>query len=194
MKFFKKTFARGTMFPVIAFLALFFLVGAVLGSVFASFISPKVGQELLEYSSDAVNASMCNRGDVLLSLISVTKYPLIIFLLGFTLYGFFTVPVVVGFKGFSLSFAIAAMVKIYGYQGLLTSAVLYFGTNFFTIPCIFIVSAMSFQTSKSLAATFFRKSAAPAGKQFGYLMVCAVLLIAATVFDCLFVPYLLSII
>ena len=55
------------------------------------------------------------------SFYNFIKYPLLIFLLGWTLLGVFLIPITVFFKGFFLAYSIMFLLNSFGINGLLVS-------------------------------------------------------------------------
>lgn len=115
------------------------------------------------------------------------------FLLGFTSVGALAVPVVAGIYGFSLMFAVACFVRIYGPIGIVLALAALGIRAVFTLPCFFWIASTSWSSAFSMAAASKGKRCAPAQRDSGYwyrLAVCVVLLFVGVVCELRLTPSL----
>ncbi len=79
---------------------------------------------------------------------NLIKYPLIVFLLGFTAFGEIAVPLTVAVKGFFISFSVSLMMHGNGTHGLLCALAVFGVQAIISVPSILILSSVSFRFSK----------------------------------------------
>ena len=65
------------------------------------------------------------------------RFPLLLLLAGFSALGVIAIPAALLWKGFSFSFAVSALVLLYGWPGLLAAAVFFGLADFVLIPILF---------------------------------------------------------
>lgn len=136
----------------VAVMVMFIFLGIVAGAICC-------------FSSDAsYSTSILIEDDAIVSysffrtLFNFSKYPLIIFLLGFTILGMFIIPLVVFFKGFFLSFSISSIFK-FSAHNCFRFAFATFGMQvLISVPCILFLSAISFEFSKNFTGPFSSKT------------------------------------
>ena len=115
------------------------------------------------------------------------------FLLGFTSIGAVALPVVAGAYGFSLMFAVACFVRIYGPFGILLALAALAWYIFKRLPCFFWIASVSWSAAFSMAAASRGKRCAPVQRDAGYwyrLAVCVVLLLIGVVCEMRLAPSL----
>lgn len=132
--------------------------------------------------------------------LNMVKYPLIVFILGFTAFGQLAIPLVVAVKGFFISFSVSLIMRGAGLHGLL-SAMSVFGVQaLLSIPCLLILAGVAFRFSKLFA---LRIQSQPSGIQppsvrpgvyfsiFGiFLLLCLIF----SLIDTIITPRLVSLI
>lgn len=156
-----------------------FILGSVLGTVLSSGFgrSDAVGDFLTGYFMSLNSASP---GDDLASVFWwLSKYHILVILLGFSVLGVFTIPLFVFFRAFSLSFTMAVLVRTFSADGAIAGTLL-FGISSLTSVPIFLflaVSAMSAAIELTRSGLFL---IAPAGAGIysrRYFLRCVVALI-----------------
>lgn len=198
MKFINKTENSKSSFILI--LALILLCGIIVGAIASAHISSDTANALTDAVSKDISqvyAALNNKQNFFISLWSVFKYPIFIFLLSFSVLGVAIIPVTIFVRGFSVSFSIGSIIKIFGTRGILMSLAS-FGINLFlSIPCLIIASSISLSVASSQIG-FFSKvrrvmngSVLPKGffVTYGILFV---VLILAFVLDFFVTPVILN--
>lgn len=82
------------------------------------------------------------------SIWDLVRWPLAAFLLGSTALGIVGVPVLLGIRGFLLSFAAATFVRLFGLSGMMVSLAAFGVTALVAVPVLFAVSADAFRQSQ----------------------------------------------
>lgn len=138
----------------IAVVVIFLLIGIVSGAIccFSSFFSTSKGDVFSVFTSLENNDFDYT---FLRSFFTFSKYPVVIFILGFTAFGIFFIPVAVFLKGFFLSFSVASVFKFVGANAFLVSVSTFGIQILFSVPAIIILSALSFEFSKNFVVLFF---------------------------------------
>lgn len=147
--------------PELLCLSVCFLLGIVLGCLLAGYLGENAQSHLSAYLNDYF--AVLRDGEVLLpSLFStiweLCRWPLLVFLCGFTALGAVAVPAVFLIRGFLLSFSISVFVRLFGGPGALAALAVFGVSGFFAVPALFLLGVGAFRTAKSLLGTFFRDS------------------------------------
>lgn len=79
------------------------------------------------------------------SIWDMARWPLAAFLLGSTALGAVGVPILLGARGFLLSFSAAALVRMFGLPGMAASLAAFGVTALLAVPVLFVVSADAFR-------------------------------------------------
>lgn len=133
----------------LAFLAICFAVGALGGFFFSGWTGENPA--LLEYLNRYFQmAGQGNGVDPSLwsSVWDLVRWPLAAFLLGSTAFGIVGVPVLLGVRGFLLSFAAATFVRLFGLPGMAVSLAAFGVTALVAVPVLFAVSADAFRQAQ----------------------------------------------
>lgn len=162
---------RGPLF----FLCLFFLIGALLGSIFALLggSHPQLAQQL-----DIFFQSVAQDGPPDVSwwstLWEALSWPLLLVLLSFGPPGVVGIPCVFLIRGFLLSYACSSFVAMYGLHGLGWNA-LFFGVSaLFLLPICVCIGHWAFTNA---CQRCFPLDASPCARPSGpMLMYCGILL------------------
>lgn len=161
--------------------AIFFICGTVLGTFTAGSIdasgSSTMYGDIYNYIK-LIESGSFERADFISALFSAYEYHLLVIFLGLSIPGFVIVPIVSGVRGFYLSFSIAAFIKVFGFGGTLTAVGLFGLTAIITIPCLFILSAQSFNASYGLWLAVRGRSKMGIAQNYnrGYFLRCAICL------------------
>lgn len=83
------------------------------------------------------------------SIWDLTRWPLAAFLLGSTALGVFGIPILLGIRGFLLSYAAATLARLFGLPGLIASFAAFGVTALVAVPVLFVVSVDAFCQSLS---------------------------------------------
>jgi len=131
------------------------------------------------------------------SLLSVAwelcRWPLLVLLLGFTALGAAAIPAAFCARGFLLAYSIAAFVRVFGARGLPCALAVFGMTALASLPALFCVGALSFQSSLRLAAGVLegRREAGVSLERLWGLVPCGMLLALGTALQYSLVPQLL---
>ena len=175
-------------------LGVLFAVGMVGGYLYSGACYDGASLALSEYLSgycqlfDGAEAAAISVGSALRLYFG---YCVAVFLLGFTSIGAVALPVVVGAYGFSLMFAVACFVRIYGPFGIVLAMAALGIRAAFTLPCFFWIASVSWSSAFSMAAVSRGKRCAPVQRDAGYwyrLAVCVVLLLIGVVCEMRLAP------
>lgn len=184
--------------PSLIVLAALFLFGAVAGCFTASSVDGSAGSALMSYLQEFFSM-MAHRPEAVSllgrALIGAFKYHLLVFLLGLTLPGVALIPATMVARGFFLSFAVTAFVRVQGVQGLWLAVGAFGVQTLLTLPCLFALAQSGFQASLSLLGSVLSKK--PVGKMvssgyFSRFVVLSVVLVLSALFEALVTPALLS--
>lgn len=132
----------------LAVLSACFAVGALGGFFFSSWSGDN--PELLEYLSRYFQAAGQGRAvepSLWLSVWELIRWPLAAFLLGSTALGALGLPILLGARGFLLSFSAATLARLFGLPGVAASLAAFGVTALVAIPVLFVVSADAFRRS-----------------------------------------------
>lgn len=117
-----------------------FLVGSLLGCLLS--VRACEGEEaLLTYLKQyltAAKAGVTDAPGVLTVLWDVFRYPLACMLLSFVPAGRWMIPSIMAVRGFFLSFAVSAFVRLFGSNGLLVAAGAFLPSALVVIPCMIL--------------------------------------------------------
>lgn len=133
----------------LAFLSICFGVGALGGFFFSGLTGENPA--LLDYLNRYFQmASQGNGVDPPLwsSVWDLVRWPLAAFLLGSTAFGIVGVPILLGIRGFLLSFAAATFVRLFGLPGMAVSLAAFGVTALVAVPVLFAVAADAFRQSQ----------------------------------------------
>jgi len=81
------------------------------------------------------------------------KYPLILFVFGFTIFGSIAAVALVCIKGYTLAFAFSALIRVHGIKGYFLIPVMFGSQCLFVLPFFFLLASVCFRLSFS----FLRK-------------------------------------
>lgn len=134
----------------LAILGVCFLVGGLGGFFFSSLGGDS--PELLDYLRRYFQAAGQGNGvepSLLSSVWELTRWPLAAFLLGSTALGALGLPVLLGARGFLLSFAAVTLARLFGLPGVAASLSVFGVTALVAVPVLFVVSVDAFRQSLS---------------------------------------------
>ena len=174
----------------LAFLAVCFSVGALGGFFFSGWSGDN--PELLDYLRRYFQMTGQGRGaepSLWSSIWELTRWPLAAFLLGSTALGAAGLPLLLGARGFLLSYAAATLARLFGLSGAAASLAAFGATALVAVPVLFVVSADAFRQSLRRLAG----ERSPAWSQrLQALTPCAGLLVLAAALQQTLMPALLT--
>ena len=151
-------------------LALFFLLGVVLGQVVLEWVPDETGTELKQYLEGYLSLSGESGGAAAAlpaALVLYIRYPLLAFFLGFASIGVVLLPCVTAAYGFFLSFSVCCFTAAFGVDGVLLALAVFGLRCMVTLPCYFLLAAASWGTSAGLAAVSFGRGRRTAPVVYG---------------------------
>lgn len=163
--------------PALFTLALFFLLGVILGQVFAGSVPDAAGRELTRYLSDFVqlDAQQTKPEVFWLTLLLYFRYPLAAVLLGFASIGVVLLPCATLLFGTMLSFSVSCFTAAFGGDGVLLALAVFGLRCAVTLPCYFLAAIASLRSSAALASLSFGKGRRTAPVRFGSWYCLAVM-------------------
>lgn len=163
--------------PALFTLALFFLLGVILGQVFAGSVPDAAGRELTRYLSDFVqlDAQQTKPEVFWLTLLLYFRYPLAAVLLGFASIGVVLLPCATLLFGTMLSFSVSCFTAAFGGDGVLLALAVFGLRCAVTLPCYFLAATASLRSSAALASLSFGKGRRTAPVRFGSWYCLAVM-------------------
>lgn len=182
-------------FPALIIFCAMFIAGSIIGVIAAGYITS------YSYSGDALALLGFASGDggsgVFLRFLSDSKYHIISFLLGFTLFGTVVVPIVFGIRGFFLAFCVSTAARCLGGSFPLAVLLAYLPAALISLPCLFVISLRSFDASRQLNGSIFlrRSSLAPKVYDKSYFtvcMLCILIMLLLSIFDLHILPRIIT--
>ncbi len=180
------------------FLSAMFLCGVCAGCVTATYITGDCANFLNEYLTKEVLVSVSDirvKEFFLKTLIALYKYPVVIFLFGYTAFGIVFIPAVLTLRGYFISFCVTSVVRGLGYKGLLTALSLYGLQAVLSIPCVLIIATKAMRASQGFLALAREgqerrlTSPIPEG-YFACFLICIACLTVCAALEVLLVPKL----
>jgi len=184
----------------VVFFAALLLCGIIAGGIANSYLSADSGQALGKYISEFISSHSLDadpKRPFLDAIINSFKYPIVIFLLGYTVFGFASIPIIVFLKGFFISFSATAIMRTLGYQGIALALSMYGIQAFFSIPCILIIATQAMKQSL-IFLTLIRteknkRNIHPFPKKYIIsFIICIITLLLCSIFEVYTVPKLVA--
>ena len=128
--------------------AICFAVGSVSGFLFS--VSGGENPELLDYLQQYFRLMGAEHGfepPLLDTIWDLVRWPLAAFLLGLTPVGAVGVPLIMGGRGFLLSYAATTFVRLFHLPGMVVVLAVFGVTVFLAVPTLFVVAADAFRQS-----------------------------------------------
>ena len=177
-------------------LCFFFVLGSALGVVVHDAAVPSAAEQLREYILQY--AVLAAEGEVDTALISVLavyfRYPLTVYLAGFSVLGLLLVPLLALLQGFSLAFSVCCFSAALGRSGILL-ALASFGTRcILTLPCLLYlaVQAMERSFSKTAVGRDKGKRQTTQVRSNGRTLLCLIILALGVLAELTVVPKLIQ--
>lgn len=122
------------------------------------------------------------------------RWPLLVLLLGLTALGAVAIPAVFCARGFLLAYSIASFVRVFGTEGLPCALAVFGMTALSSVPVLFCVGALSFQSSLRLAVGVLegRRDAGVSLERLWGLIPCGALLALGVALEYSLMPQLLT--
>lgn len=175
--------------PVICLLSVCFLLGAIVGSFFAAGLPASSGsyvesyvQRLTASSGGELFKSSFWPGFILLALV---------FFSGFGRLSTLVIPAVFLVRGFTMSLAITAFIRVYGFSGYVPAVLAEFCSGFVITACLLVLSLFSFSLSSSWSRRIGRRTGGPRIALDSSYYMTAALCLAAVLMASLLYAYLM---
>lgn len=175
-----------------------FTVGSVGGCIFAGRLGTDTQTRLLDYFGSYFTALVGDKTAVPSSFSAVweiVRWPFLAFVLGFTALGVVGLPLVFSVRGFLLSYAVAALVRLYGVTGLVVSLAVFGVSGFLVLPVLFTLGVDSFRGAGAMAVKLMgdgRRSFPPGRGRLFRAGCCGILLAVASTLQLQLTPVLLA--
>lgn len=178
-------------------LALFFLVGALLGHLYAASCGEEARTALNQYLRDY--CTVYDAGGVSAPLLSCVAiyfgYVVLVFLLGFSSAGVALIPAVSGLFGFLTMYTVSCFVRCYGRSGAILAMGVLLVRLLFTLPCFLALAGEAWPLSIELFLLSFGrgKRSAPVlygSRYFLLFVLCAAVLAVGVCCERLLTPLL----
>lgn len=143
--------------PALAVTSAFFFLGGLLGCALAARVGGGGSDSLALYLERFVAAAgeQTVSAPPLFSLVWETvRWPLLVFVLGFTTLGVLGIPIVFFIRGFLLAFSIASFVRMFGGAGGLLAFFVFGVSGCVALPVLFILGVQGLLASRYLATRF----------------------------------------
>lgn len=170
-----------------------FLLGGVLGCLFAALADEQGAQELEQYLRQYI--TLLGNGALEVSFWSVLwsqgRYVLAAGLLGSAVLGVVGLPVLMGLRGFLLSFSVAVCYRVFGTAGLWSAGVLFGIPALFWLPCLLFCGAWGMKRGLKLLRSGGGNAGVEivsSGRELRVLLCTAVFLAAGIFVEYIMVP------
>ena len=131
-----------------------FALGALAGMLVASQVGGG-GQEslsaYLEHYLAAAQAGAAVPPRLSVILWQTLRWPLLVFLLGFTALGVAGIPILFAVRGFLLSFAVSSFVLMFGGAGAILAFFAFGFSGMLSVPALFVLGVQGFSSGQELA-------------------------------------------
>lgn len=167
-----------------------FLLGSLLGAVWAGGLDANQTEQLHKYISEYL--SVTEQTDVAVAFGSIFwnhfRWYLCLLLLGVSFPGMFFLPVLFGFRSFLLTFSLGCFLRIFGGVGLIPGLILLGLPSFLWIPAMWITasSVPEYCLFRSVPKSNSSQTPSRPGCDFGAALGAGFILI----FLCVFLEYL----
>lgn len=186
------------LLPRLFLLAVCFLVGVLLGQLFAERVPEATGTELGMYLESYFRVGQESSRNAFFSvLLQYFRYPLIVGVLGFASVGVALIPGITLAVGFLLSFSVFCFTAAFGTQGVFLAVVAMGLRCLITIPCYFVLAVPAWGRSAALASLAFGKGRRVSTDVYGpglwrVVILCLAVLLIGTCLDWFCTPKILE--
>jgi len=167
-------------------LILSFSAGCLAGSLIGSFFG--LGSVLNDYP----DVSEINTAGALALFFNYSRFHLVALLLGTSVFGLATLPVLSCAKGYALSCTAASIISCYPDKGLVMAAVILGIPAILSLPCYFVIAIEGFLSSARIFHLLRGNSAPKKDKLYSKFLICLPFLAAGTFAEIKLIPYLVS--
>ena len=191
----RKLFVGGkaSFFLGMSLLTVCFLIGMLGGRVSAGKNSESALSELYRYLTGYYALDVGEESSIgifLNALFIYFRYPLLAFLMGFTIPGTLLLPVLSAAFGFFLSYAACCFARIFGGSGVLLAAAVLGLRCLVTLPCFFILAVQALHGMGGMVSQ--HKKPVMGLERWLVCCVVAAILLAGTLAERIFSPVLIE--
>lgn len=140
-------------FSTLLFLSVCFVIGIILGCMFASYSTARANSGLLSYIERYLTLAQEDQVEwpSLFSVFwEVSRWPLAAGVFGLTLLGVAVVPLLFLIRGFLLSYAVSIFVSVMGMKGLGLAIAIFGISALFSIAALFMIGTEAFTCGRAL--------------------------------------------
>lgn len=172
------------------------LVGALGGCLLAAFAGAAAPKAVTGFFLGYQSALSAGRGVASLGALAWNnaRWPLLVFLLGFTALGVAMTPFLFALRGACLSFCVALLARTMAGQGTLIALVLFGIESLFALPVLFVLGAQSWEAARLLGGHVIYTPKLKSPYVSGYWLrslACAMILAVGTLIEYAALPPLL---
>ncbi len=134
-------------------LAFPFLIGGIIGTACAAMAEGEGAIALKQYIEaylSAAEAGLLSTCSFWSLLWDNFRFPVLVFLLGFTGLGLLGIPILLGVRGFLLAFSLSSFIKLFGVEGAGVAFTLLGVAELVVLPVLFILGEQGIGSSKRL--------------------------------------------
>ncbi len=134
-------------------LCAFFSAGILLGWRFYGTIAQQSSQQLQEYLtgySELMAHTQAAPASLVSALVLYFRYPLLIFIFGFSALGVVLIPLLCATEGFFLSFAVTSFAVSMGRDGVLLALAALGVRCLFTLPCVLFLAMEAMEAARQV--------------------------------------------
>ncbi len=175
-----------------------FLCGCVIGTFSAGLVGDgtKLNAILSDYIASYINGSVPSP-DFITSVFDAFKYHLAAIFLGLSVLGVIFVPLLSAVRGFMLSYAVSAIVRLLGGKGVWLALSVFGIHTLLTIPCFFILCIYAYSSASYIFRQSFSRNMKLTASPFNSRMItvcglCLLILLVTAVIDTYLTPQLIS--
>ncbi|MDL2273164.1 stage II sporulation protein M [Oscillospiraceae bacterium OttesenSCG-928-G22] len=182
------------LLPATLFLALFFILGAVVGCISALHVDGDGLQDLVTFVRGFLSlakSGLSGRSWVDI-VVSVLKYPLLAVLFGLTALGVVLEPALLMARGFFLTFAVTSFVRLFGPKGILLALAVYLFQCVIVLPATFLLGAQGFLSAGTFLSLSMKRGGGTPERVFPPLYFGRVLLSAGALALCVLLEAFLT--
>lgn len=138
--------------------ASFLICGCIVGTFVSGLVND--GKELFDYISSYLKLIESGQSDTdfFTEFLRNMKYHTMVLLLGFSVFGAPVIPVILGIRGFTLSFSVSSMVRVLGGRGIVLALSAFGVSAVFIIPSLIIFGAHCTRASSMLFLSVFKRN------------------------------------
>ena len=132
-------------------IVIFMICGAVAGCIISLYTQHTPNLKFFQNDIFSVIENEIDAYSFGRTYFNLTKYPFIIFLLSFTVFGYMLIPLIISLKSFLLTFSISTILQLYGSKYFFLPLSLFGIQTFLSIPALLLIATLGVEVSKSFS-------------------------------------------